>query len=467
MLQGLVAGVAVYKSGAPGAAEDVLIRGIANEGSKPITIRKNFNETAFFYPQLHTDSAGKILIDFTIPEALTKWRFKAFAHTKDLASGYLENEVVTQKQLSISANMPRFMREGDTITVSARLANLTGEKLKGKVNLQLFNALNMHPVSLLLNSSEAKQKFEVDAMTNKAVSFKLLIPQNLDALTYRLTADAGTYSDGEENTQPVLPNRMLVTESMPMKIRSGQDRTFTFDKLLNNTSTTLKSKSLTLEFTQNPAWYAVQALPYMMEFPYECSEQVFSRYYANSLATNLVNHMPVIKQVFDQWKSSNSTELLSNLEKNQELKSTLLEETPWLRDATSETEQKKRIALLFDLNKMSSEMQLNLDKLQQRQLPDGGFTWFAGNEADRYITQHIMEGIGQLNHLHISDGGSGQLRVVGDKAVGYLDGKLVEDDRQARKYKGGGTGGGGAAEIHAWYASRFYTNQKMSVVLFL
>ena len=240
-------------------------------------------------------------------------------------------------------------------------------------------------------------------------------------LTYRLTADAGTYSDGEENTLPVLPNRMLVTESMPMMIRSGQDRNFTFDKLLNNTSTTLKSKSLTLEYTQNPAWYAVQALPYMMEFPYECSEQVFSRYYANSLATNLVNHMPVIKQVFDQWKSSNSTELLSNLEKNQELKYTLLEETPWLRDATNETEQKKRIALLFDLNKMSSEMQLNLDKLQQRQLPDGGFTWFAGTEADRYITQHIVEGIGQLYHLHIPTGENGQLRVIADKAVGYLD----------------------------------------------
>ncbi|MGZ3946261.1 MAG: alpha-2-macroglobulin family protein, partial [Mucilaginibacter sp.] len=457
-LEGKVAGLAITDS-APGAGSDVLLRGVA---SKPVTIRKNFNETAFFYPQLHTDSAGKILIDFTIPEALTKWRFKAFAHTKDLKSGYLENTVVTQKQLSVSANMPRFMREGDTITVSARLANLTADKLKGTVTLALFNALNMHPVSLLVNAAKAKQEFEVAALTNKAVSFKLVIPQNLDALTYRLTADAGTYSDGEENTLPVLPNRMLVTESMPMMIRSGQDRTFTFDKLLNNTSTTLKSKSLTLEYTQNPAWYAVQALPYMMEFPYECSEQVFSRYYANSLATNLVNHMPVIKQVFDQWKSSNSTELLSNLEKNQELKYTLLEETPWLRDATNETEQKKRIALLFDLNKMSSEMQMNLDKLQQRQLPDGGFTWFAGTEADRYITQHIVEGIGQLYHLHISTGESGQLRVIADKAVGYLDGKLVEDDREAKKYKGYETRHVYATEIHAWYARSFYPDQKMS-----
>jgi uncharacterized protein YfaS (alpha-2-macroglobulin family) len=222
----------------------------------------------------------------------------------------------------------------------------------------------------------------------------LIIPQGLDALTYRLTAEAANYSDGEENIVPVLPNRMLVTESMPMMVRAGQTRDFMFNKLLTNKSNTLKSKSLTLEYTQNPAWYAVQALPYMMEFPYECSEQIFSRYYANSLGASLMNSTPVIKQVFERWKYNNSTELLSNLEKNQELKTTLLEETPWLRDAVSESDQKKRLALLFDLNKMSNELALNLDKLQKRQLPDGGFPWFGDDRADRYISQHILAGIG-------------------------------------------------------------------------
>ncbi|MGZ3926355.1 MAG: alpha-2-macroglobulin family protein [Mucilaginibacter sp.] len=459
-----VAGLGIYSS-ADSSTMSLDTSLFVRKSPGAVAIRKNFNETAFFYPQLYTDSAGKILIDFTIPEALTKWRFKAFAHTKDLKTGYLENTVVTQKQLSISANMPRFMREGDTIIVSARLANLTSDKLKGNVTLQLYNGLNMQPVSLLANPSEAKQQFEVAALTNKAVSFRLVIPQNLEALTYRLTADAGTFSDGEENTLPVLPNRMLVTESMPMMIRSGQEKIFTFDKLLNNTSTTLKSKSLTLEYTQNPAWYAVQALPYMMEFPYECSEQVFSRYYANSLAINLMNHMPVIKQVFDQWKASNSKELLSNLDKNQELKNTLLEETPWLNSAIDETEQKKRIALLFDLNKMSSEMQLNLDKLQKRQLPDGGFTWFAGEQADRYITQHIVEGIGQLYHLHIPSDGSGQLHVLADKAVGYLDNQVLKDEVKFNKtlgYLGPKSRTLNATEIHAWYARSFYPDQKMS-----
>src|SRR5690606_14096047 len=138
----------------------------------------------------------------------------------------------------------------------------------------------------------------------------------------------------------------------------------------------LRHKSLTLEYTPNPAWYAVQALPYLMEFPYDCAEQVFSRYFANSLASAIVQQQPVIQKVFAQWQQEGSEALLSNLEKNPELKAVLLEETPWLRDATSEKEQKQRISLLFDLNKMQSELQVNLEKLAQMQLPDGSFPWF-------------------------------------------------------------------------------------------
>lgn len=425
----------------------------------PIPLRTNFAETAFFYPQLQTNEKGEILIDFTIPEALTRWKFRGFAHTKDLHTGYIENTIVTQKQLSISANTPRFLREGDTINISARLANLTAGILKGKVEMKLFNALNMQPVSLFMDKADAEQPFEIAGGTNKAVAFRLIIPAGLDALTYRLTADAGEFADGEENTLPVLPNRMLVTESMPMMLRAGQTRAFTFDKLVHQNSSTLKNKTLTLEYTQNPAWYAVQALPYMMEFPYECSEQVFSRYYANSLATSIVNKMPAIKQVFDQWKAGSGTELLSNLEKNPELKLTLLEETPWLNDAISESEQKKRIALLFDLNKMSDELKLNLDKLQKRQLSDGGFTWFGGDRADRYITQHIAEGMGELFHLGIADNQSA-LKPLANHAIKYLDEQLVADENyriknKPEKYYGD-------LEIHAWYTRSFFLDIPLS-----
>jgi len=430
-----------------------------------IVTRKNFAETAFFYPQLHTDEHGEVLIDFTIPESLTRWKFRAFAHTRGLQTGYIEKEIITQKKLSITANMPRFLREGDTVTVSARLANLVSSALKGKVALQLFNGMNMQPVHLLANPADAQQNFDIASATTKSVKFKLIVPAGLDALTYKITAGAGEFTDGEENTIPVLPNRMLVTESMPMMIRPGQSRSYNFEKLTTQHSSTLKSKTLTLEYTQNPTWYAVQALPYMMEFPYECSEQIFSRYYANSLGTSMVNKLPVIKQVFDQWKTANSAELLSNLEKNQELKATLIDETPWLQDAINETEQKKRIALLFDLNKMNYELQQNLDKLQKRQLTNGGFPWFGGDRADRYITSHILEGIGQLYHLNIADTKNQQLKDVADKAMQYVNGELIDDANFEKKNNTYESRIVSSTEIYSYYTQSYYPGMVLTTEL--
>lgn len=472
-LQGRAPGVDIQIRGNSSITEDKSVYNMATMGFVPgkpkqIPMRKNFNETAFFYPQLRTNAKGEILIEFTIPEALTRWRFKGFAHTKDSKTGYIEKEVVTQKSLMISANMPRFFREGDTISISARVANLTAKHIKGQVELQLFNAITMQPLALFDDPGQAKQDFGIAGSSNNAVTFRLIVPKGLDAITYRLTADGGDFTDGEENTIPVLPNSMLVTESMPMMVRAGQSKTFSLTKLLSNSSTTLQNKTLTLEYTQNPVWYAVQALPYLMEYPYECSEQTFSRYFANSLAGTIVNRFPKIKTVFEQWKNAKSEQLLSNLEKNQELKSVLIEETPWLRDAVSETEQKKHIALLFDLNKMSNDLAFNLDKLSKMQRMDGGFPWFAGsNYSDRYITQYILGGIGQLNKL-TDVGQNASLRDVAKKALRYLDNEIIEDHKDALLYeKKHKTKRGDISSItlHAMYVRSYFPDHVMSAAL--
>ena len=209
---------------------------------------------------------------------------------------------------------------------------------------------------------------------------------------------------------------MLVTETLPMWVRSNQTKMFSLDKLKDNTSTTLKNHKLTLEITSNPAWYAVQALPYLMEYPYECNEQTFSRYYANALAQHITKSNPKIEAVFNQWKSTDA--LLSNLEKNQELKSLLIQETPWLRDAQSETEQKKRIALLFDLNKMNNELQSSIRKLKKNQHNSGAWPWFNGGRDNRYITQHIVSGFGHLNKLGVIQNNSEESMIK--KAIQYF-----------------------------------------------
>ncbi|GAA4113275.1 alpha-2-macroglobulin family protein [Aquimarina addita] len=401
-----------------------------------VSIRKNLQETAFFFPQLTTDAEGNVSFNFSAPEALTKWKLQLVAHTKELNAATQTLETVTQKELMILPNPPRFLREGDQIQFSSKIANISSKDLTGVIELQLTDALTGKPINSELKNNKIRQDFSVKATGNTNVSWLLEIPDNVQTVQYKIVAKAGTFSDGEQNVLPVLSNRMMVTETLPMWIRSDQTKTFTLDKLKNNTSTTLKNHKLTLEMTSNPAWYAVQALPYLMEYPHECAEQTFSRFYANSLASHIANANPRIQEVFNQWKNTDA--LLSNLEKNQELKSLIIEETPWLRDAQSETEQKKRIALLFDLNKMNSELQAAINKLQQMQYGSGAFPWFQGGKENRYITQHIASGFGHLQKLGVTKY-DGTTQNMLQKAVRYLDKEFVREYEKmkadCKKYK--------------------------------
>ncbi|HYM94212.1 MAG TPA: alpha-2-macroglobulin family protein, partial [Chitinophagaceae bacterium] len=409
-----------------------------NQQGPEVQIRKNFNETAFFFPDLHTDSTGAIEFSFTMPEALTRWKFMALAHTKDLAFGYSTKEIVTQKQLMVQPNAPRFLREGDRIEFSAKIANLTDKELAGSAELQLFDAATNEPVDGAFQNMYANQYFTVAAGQSEAVSFPLQVPYQFNkALTWRIVAKAGDFSDGEEASLPVLTNRMLVTETLPLNMRGAGTKNFKFDKLLNSgNSETLQNHALTVEYTSNPAWYAVQALPYLMEYPYECAEQTWNRYYANSLASMIANSSPRIRQIFEKWRTEDTAALLSNLQKNEELKSVLLEETPWVLDAKNEEQQKKNIALLFDIVKMSNELNSAYEKLTQMQSSNGGFVWFKGGPDDRYITQYIITGIGHLKKLNgYTKDQETKLKQILATAIPYLDKKIKEDYDDLVKYK--------------------------------
>jgi len=403
------------------------------ENLESVTIRKNLQETAFFYPQLQTDAEGNVTFSFTTPEALTKWKLQLLAHTKGLESATTTLETVTQKELMAIPNAPRFLRHGDDISISTKIANLTEQQLSGEAVLQLFDAITGQEIDSKLNNADNRKSFSVDAKGNTDLTWSLTIPDDVDAVHYKIIAKSGDFSDGEQNALPVLSNRMLVTETLPMWMRSNEMRTFTLDKLKSNTSSTLKNHKLTLEMTSNPAWYAVQALPYLMEYPYDNNEQTFSRYYANALASHIANSNPRIKEVFDQWASTDA--LLSNLEKNADLKSILISETPWLRDARSETEQKKRMALLFDMNKMSNELQAAQRKLQNSQMNNGAWAWFEGGRPNRFITQQIITGFGHLKQLEVSlSAAEGSNDTMIKKAIAYLDAEFVEEYKDLRKY---------------------------------
>lgn len=404
--------------------------------SQPLKIRSDFNETAFFFPQLATNDAGDIVIKFKMPESLTRWNFMGLAHTTDLKTGTISKSLETRKELMVFPNVPRFLREGDQISLSAKISNVSEEPLQGWAELQLFDAFTMQPVDLQFGLLYPEKEISIPAGGNISVSWPVKVPEGVQAVVYRMLAKTGKYSDGEEAPLPILPNRMMVTESLPLPVRGLSAKQFAFDKLLQSEQpgSTLRNYKLTLEYTSNPAWYAVQALPYLMEYPYECSEQVFSRLYANSIASHIANSDPKIKRVFDAWRIISPDALKSNLEKNEELKSVLIEETPWVRQADNETERKQRIALLFDFNRMASEQQKAMLKLRDLQKDNGGWPWFPGMRESQYITQHIVAGLGRMARMGIiSPPKDPEMNKMVKSAIQFIDKEMLKSYEELKK----------------------------------
>ncbi|GAA4343960.1 alpha-2-macroglobulin family protein [Flaviaesturariibacter amylovorans] len=400
------------------------------QGTTPtVQPRRNFNETAFFYPQLQTDSAGGLSLTFTLPESLTRWKLQTLAHTKDLAFGLGVEELETQKDLMVQTNAPRFVRQGDHFEFTTKIANLTDKELTGQVQLELIDAATGTPVDGWMQNVFPNQYFTVAAGASSSVAFPIEIPYlYTSALTWRITARAGNFSDAEESTLPVLSSKVLVTESLPVSMRGSGSKTFRFDKLLaSGNSETLQHKGFTVEYTANPAWTVVQALPYLVEYPYECAEQLWNRYYANTLAAHILQKAPKIRAALSRWQSRDTAALLSNLQKNEELKSALLEETPWVLEAQNETQQRRSIALLFDLTRLAAGQRKALEQLAAAQNATGAFPWFSRGPDDRYITQYILAGIGRLQQLGIS---SDELTGIRDRALNYVD-RRVRDDYAA------------------------------------
>ncbi|MBW6513869.1 MAG: hypothetical protein K0B87_03830 [Candidatus Syntrophosphaera sp.] len=424
-----------------------------------VQARVNFNETAFFYPELRTDENGEVSFVFTVPEALTKWKFRAFALSKDLQTGLTENGTVTQKPLMVLPNAPRFLREGDRLTFSAKITSLDETDLSGNCQLFLFDAITLEPVDALFKLRNAQQPFFVKKGESSSLSWDLEIPAGLGAVTYRVVARSGDFSDGEENTLPILTNRMLVTESLPLPVRGNTSKSFVFAKLRDSgDSATIRHHKLTLEYTSNPAWYAVQALPYLMEYPHDCNEQIFSRFYANSLASHIANSNPRIQRVFESWRDTpNSAALLSNLEKNQELKAVILQETPWVLDAKDESQAKQRIGLLFDLNNMANQYQTALLKLQQNQNPSGAWPWFPGMRDSWWVTQYIVEGFGHLDHLGVTAiREDSQVWEMLQAAIRYTDREILRDYENIKRYGRLEDDNLGYMELHYLYARSYF-----------
>lgn len=397
------------------------------ETEQTMTLRENFAETAFFYPDLRTDSTGTVRLVFTVPDVLTQWKFRGLAHTRHMDYGLLQAETRTEKPFMIQPNLPRFLRKGDETSLAASLINLSTEEVKGAVSLELVNPMDESVVY------QAVQDFQVKSGETGSVRFTFPVNMDGEVLICRMKAEAGEFSDGEQHYLPVLTDKQWMTETLSLQVKGGESQEVSLKDLFNGQSKTAQDRQLTIELTSTPIWYAVQALPVVGNPQQDDAFSWASAYYANAVARKIVELNPQIQPVFGAWKKQGVKKetLWSELEKNQELKSLLLAETPWLAQAADEQEQRRRIGLLFDLNTMNYRMGQTVEKLKALQKGDGSWSWFNGMQGSRLVTTQVVELLARLKSMHVM--ADAQVAGMYLKGLNYLENAFCQEYENLKK----------------------------------
>ena len=370
-----------------------------------IRLRSNFTETAFFYPQLYPGENGTVRFRFTLPDQYTQWEFFGYAHTKGTVHRMLRFHTTLQSRLTLmlQSNAPRFFRERDTLELQVKITSLCDTALNGTANAAFYDPETSEPLTILSDAADSVRPFRCEAGGSTTVAWRIVIPEGTTSIGYRLTARAGSFGDGEEKVLPVLPNRTLVTETMNFIVPARTDTTLIFESYRDFTKKLTFRSSLplptplayTAEFTTNPTWLALYALPDLITYPYECNEQVFSKLFAAATVLHALEKTPGMDSLLQSWRDD-TLAAISPLLANKELKEMLLEETPWLRNAQSEEHQRQAIADLFQIDNLNKVLQKNLNKLTQNQLAHGGWSWYGHYSYSGFITAHIAAGLYKL-----------------------------------------------------------------------
>ncbi len=421
----------------------------------PIQMRRDFRETAFFFPDVKADENGSISLRFTMPDALTQWRWLNIAHSENLELGSLERTMITQKPLMVQPNIPRFLREGDHLELMAKVVNMTSEEMTGQVELQLIDPETMQPVDGWFRNFFPNQYFTAAAGESVVANFSIEVPFLYQKpVIYRFFVRSQNHTDGEENVIPILSNRKLVTETQIISMQSDTSRNVRFDALLNSEgSETISHHKLSVEYTTNPSWMVVQSLPYLITVRDGSSDQIFHRMYANAIAANILRSSPIIGEVMKQWHAKD-TGYLSKLEQNQELKNILLKQTPWIFEAKSQSQQFKDLYQLFDSIQNAKAIDDALKQLKNLQQDNGAFSWMQGGPSDRFITQEILIGIGRLIRLNaVNNEQKSFLLSIAKPALAYAHERIIEDHRNALKAKSPGIS---TIQVHYLYMLSFY-----------
>lgn len=401
--------------------------GEAEDAPQP-SMRSNFEETAFFYPDLLTDQDGVVTVSFTLPESLTKWRFMAFAHTGEVDHGMFEATAVASKDFMVQPNMPRFVRTGDQATVATRIINQSEKPVAGTATMRLIDPRTDKEVF------SQQRSFSVEAGKTTNASFSYDVPDGFDMLVCEITASDGTTSDGERNWLPVLSDKKFITETVPFYIQGAGTKQVDISTLFNHNSPTAVQRKMVFDYTDTPSWNVVMALHAVMNPENDSAIDWSGSLYVNSVAKHLASRMPKLMGLIRQWESETGQEttLQSELEKNQELKDILLQESPWMLDAQDETEQRHKLCELFNPNLLDSRIAKAKEKLEDLQV-DGAWTWFKGMEPSYYTTFAVCDHLSKLLHYFNAVGASADsdLEDMLQSGLSFLD---KEELKSYKKY---------------------------------
>ena len=344
-----------------------------------VQIRENLNETAFFYPALESDNQGNVAINFTLPESVTTWKFMGLAHDKEMRNGCLVDEAVAQKTVMVQPNMPRFLREGDKSCIVVKLFNTSDKKVSGNARMQILDAETQKVVW------QKTQGYRIDAEGSATVSFDV---QGLKEGVYinKVVAAGNGYSDGEQHYLPVLSNRELVVNTLPITLHQKGEQNFDLSKLfLNKEGKQAKGAAdakVTVEYTNNPSWLMVKALPAISNPDEEDAISLMSAIYANTITTHIQKHLSLEKQ----------------------------------------PEQ--------NLSQETIRLQNQVEKLKKLQNPNGSFSWWKGMKGSRYMTTSVAEMMVRLNAVAGVQKSTAKMLT---SAIDYLSWQTAQEVREMKK----------------------------------
>ena len=354
-----------------------------------VQIRENLNETAFFYPALESDNQGNVAINFTLPESVTTWKFMGLAHDKEMRNGLLVDEAVAQKTVMVQPNMPRFLREGDKATIVVKLFNTSDKKVSGNARMQILDPETNKVVW------QKTQNYSIDAEGSATISFDV---QGLKEGVYinKVVAAGNGYSDGEQHYLPVLSNRELVVNTLPITLHQKGEQNFDLSKLfLNKEGKQAKGAEeakVTIEYTNNPSWLMVKALPAISNPDEEDAISLMSAIYANTITTHIQKHLSLEKQPEQNLSQENHSQQ--------------------------------------NLSQETIRLQNQVEKLKKLQNADGSFSWWKGMKGSRYMTTSVAEMMVRLNAVAGVQKSTAKMLT---SAIDYLSWQTAQEVREMKK----------------------------------